>query len=234
MALEGRIIIKFLTDEGLDAHQILAKLQTHFRERVYALRTVRFCIERSAEDGKTRIASGPALDYSDTAILRIIGKSPFESARSIPHLPKISYSAVLDHLHEVLGFKSFHLRWVPHFLTHDLRQKRKDVAREMIPYIEAPFQDNWGTLITGHECWFFLSQSPRRMWAVARDDVTTIVRRDIRTAKFLFIIMWNPRGFPILNQLPDGSKMNTEYHSTNVLTPFHENFCFGGPEDRGK
>jgi ribosome modulation factor len=79
-------------------------------------------------------------------------------------------------------------------LTDDLRQKVKDIAREMIPDLEAAFQNGWRNGIAGNESWFFLSQSPRRMWSVARDDVATIVRRDIRTTKFMFTIMWNPGG----------------------------------------
>jgi hypothetical protein len=35
--LEQRIIIKFLAKENIDAHQILAKLQAHFEDKVYAL-----------------------------------------------------------------------------------------------------------------------------------------------------------------------------------------------------
>jgi hypothetical protein len=96
-------------------------------------------------------------------------------------------------------------------LTEDLSQKRKDIAREMIPSLEAAFRDGWRNLMTGDESWFFLSQSPRRMWSEARDDAAAIVRRDIRTTKFMFAIMWNPREFHVIGQLPDGSKMNNEY-----------------------
>jgi hypothetical protein len=49
----------------------------------------------------------------------------------------------------------------------------------------------------------------------------------------MFTIMWNPRGFHVINRLPDGSKMNSEYDIANVLTPLHEKFCSGGPEDCG-
>jgi hypothetical protein len=35
--LEQRIIIKFLTKENMDAHEILAKLHTHFEDKASAL-----------------------------------------------------------------------------------------------------------------------------------------------------------------------------------------------------
>jgi hypothetical protein len=53
MELEQRIIIEYLTKQGLDANQILTKLQTRFGESAYALRTVRFWIaefRRGPED----------------------------------------------------------------------------------------------------------------------------------------------------------------------------------------
>jgi transposase len=40
--LEQKIIIIFVTNENMDAHEILAKLQAHVEDKEYALRTVRF------------------------------------------------------------------------------------------------------------------------------------------------------------------------------------------------
>jgi hypothetical protein len=36
-------------------------------------------------------------------------------------------------------------------LTDDLREKRTDVAGEMIPSLEAAFQDGWRSVVTGDE-----------------------------------------------------------------------------------
>jgi hypothetical protein len=230
--------MKFLTNEGLDTHHILAKLQAHFGGRAQALSPLRFWIgevRRRREDLHDQHRAGTLpFDDIDTAILRIIGKSPFKSARCIAKSLKISLTAVLHHFHEVLEFKSFHLRWVPHLLTNDLREKRKDVAGEMIPSLEAAFQEGWRSFVTRDEPWFFLSRWPRRMWSVERDDVATIVKRDLRATKFMFTLMWNPWGFDVINQLPDCSKMNREHYMTNVLTLLHEKFCSGGPEDSGR
>jgi hypothetical protein len=106
-------------------------------------------------------------------------------------------------------------------VTDDLKQKRKDVAREVIPSLEAAFQDGWRSSATRDESWFFLLRSPRRLWSMARDDVATIARRDIRR-------------FHVINQLADCSKMNSEYYIPNVPTPLREKFYSGGPEDCGR
>jgi hypothetical protein len=72
------------------------------------------------------------------------------------------------------------------------------------------------------------------MWSVARDDVATIVRKDIRTTKLMFTMVWSPRAFHMINRLPDGRRMNSGYYITNVLRPLHEKFCSEGPEDCGR
>jgi hypothetical protein len=123
--LEPKIILKFLTKENVDAYEILAKLQAHFEDKACALRTVRFWmgeVQPGREDLHDEHRSGspslddfvrsgrPPFDHIDTGILHILGKSPFGSARSIAQTLKTSHNVVLHHLHEVLGFKSFHLR----------------------------------------------------------------------------------------------------------------------------
>jgi hypothetical protein len=112
--LEQRIIIKFPTKENMDAHKIQAKLQAHFKDKAYTLRTVRFWMEevrRAREDLRNAHRSGRSpLDHIDTQILHILGKSPFESVWSIAQTFNTSHSVVLQHLHKALSLKSFHLR----------------------------------------------------------------------------------------------------------------------------
>jgi hypothetical protein len=36
---------------------------------------------------------------------------------------------VLLHLHDSIDFRSFHLCWIPHLLTHDLREKQKKYTK---------------------------------------------------------------------------------------------------------
>jgi hypothetical protein len=81
----------------------------------------------------------------------------------------------------------------------------------MIAVLLSAQKDGWHRLVTGDELWFFLSYSLHRMWTLTRDDVASKPRPEIRTAKFMFTIMWNPLGFHVIDKLPDGVTMNANY-----------------------
>jgi hypothetical protein len=155
MEYDQRVIIKFLWEERADTHQIAAKLQEQFAEHSYQLRTVQFWIAeiwRGRQDLHDEMRSGGhPLDGLDNKILAILDKSPFESAHSIAERLFVAHSTVLQHLQEWLGFKSFHLPWVPHPLTGDLRDKRMEYTGAMLPFLHAAERDGWHHLVTGNE-----------------------------------------------------------------------------------
>jgi hypothetical protein len=106
----------------------------------------------SRQDLHDEIRAGrPPLDDIDAKILAFLSKSPFEPARSITEGLRVSGATMLNYLHLSIGFKSFHLRWVPHLLTEDLCQKRKDSARIMLRLLHAAKRDGWHHLVTGDE-----------------------------------------------------------------------------------
>jgi hypothetical protein len=108
---------------------------------------------------------------------------------------------VLQLLHESLWFKSFYLHWVPDQLTGDLREKRREHAKAMLPFLHAAELDGWHHLMTGDESWFFFNTSPRRMWTLSRDYVIAKPRLDIQSKTFMFAIIWNLSGFCIVDRL---------------------------------
>jgi hypothetical protein len=136
MEYDHRVIIKFPRNEMADARDIADVLQTQFDEHAYQFRTVQFWIAETQlghQDLHDEIRTGrPPLDDLDAKILDILDKSPFESAYSISERLLVVHPAVLLHLHGSIGFKSFHLHWVPHLLTDNLREKLKEYARAML------------------------------------------------------------------------------------------------------
>jgi hypothetical protein len=119
----------------------------------------------------------------------LLDENYFVSARSIAETLQVPDSTVLEHLYKDLGFQSFHLRWVLHLLTPELKEQRRTYATEITVLLLSAQKDDWHHLVTGNLSWFFLSYLPRQMLTLTRDDVTSKPRREIRTAKFMFTIM---------------------------------------------
>jgi hypothetical protein len=103
------------------------------------------------------------VDDLDTKILVTLDKSSFESARSIAETLRIVYLIMLLYLYDSVGLRLFHLYWVPHLLTHNLREKRKEYAKAILPFLDAAQRDSWYHLMTGDESWFCLKTLSRRV-----------------------------------------------------------------------
>jgi hypothetical protein len=70
---------------------------------------------------------------------------------------------------------------VLHLLIGELRAKRKELTGLMIPSLEAARENGWSHLVTGEESWFFPLSGPRRMWALAKDEVATKSRINVQS-----------------------------------------------------
>jgi hypothetical protein len=155
MEYDQRVIIRFLSNERIAADETTTRLRAQFAEHAYKLRTVRFWIGEvrfGRQNLHDEIRTGRLpLDDVDANILAFLNKFPFESARSISERLRISHVTVLNYLYLSIVFKSFHLLWVRHLLTEDLRQKWKDDARAMLPLLHAAQRDGWHHLVIGEE-----------------------------------------------------------------------------------
>jgi hypothetical protein len=155
MEYDQRLIIKFLGNERADARDIATRLQAQFTEHADQLQTAQFWITEiwlDRQDLHDEICTGRhPLDDLDAKILAILDKFPFKSAHSIAERLPVAYSTVLWYLLDSIGFKSFHLHWVPHILTNDLHKKRKEHARAMLPFLHVVERDDWHHLVTCDE-----------------------------------------------------------------------------------
>jgi hypothetical protein len=69
MEYDQRVIIKFLSNEGADARQIVTRLQGQFSEHFHRLRTVKFWIAISGAAVKTCMMKFAAYDLIWTILI---------------------------------------------------------------------------------------------------------------------------------------------------------------------
>jgi hypothetical protein len=220
------MIIKFLLNERADVHDIADRLQTQFSEHIYQFQTAQFWIPEvrfGCQYLHDEIGTGrPSLDDLDAKILAILAKSPSEPARSIVGTLHIADSTAFLHLHDSLGFRSFHLHWVPYLLTYNLRGKRKEYAKAILQVLSAAECDSWDYLVTGDESWFCLNISSSRTWTLSRDHLVTKSRLDIQSKTIVSAIVWNPNSFSVFETLPNEIKMSSDYFMRNTFIPFEQ------------
>jgi hypothetical protein len=189
------MIIRFLDNEGAYAHDITQRLQAWFAEDAYTFRMVQFWIGevyRGNQDVHDQICIGsPLLDHLNAKILAILDKFSFRSARSIAGTLRVGLITVLQRLHDFIGFRSFHLHWVPHIFAVGFCEKQIEYAQAMLPFWHAAERNGWHHLVTGDELWSFLDTSSRRIWTLSRYNVITKPRHDIQSEKCMFTIREN-------------------------------------------
>jgi hypothetical protein len=72
------------------------------------------------------------------------------------------------------------------------------------------------------------------MWTLSRDDIATKPKQDIRPQKVMFTVIWNPLGFQVVDQLPTGTKMNSNYFATNIIEPLKQKIFPNGRKPHAK
>jgi hypothetical protein len=185
MEYDQRVIIRFLWNEGIDVDKITHRIHAQFGEYVHKLQTVRFWIAEVRlvhQDLHNESCAGILpLDDLDAKILVILNKSFFEPTSSIVEIRHVAHSIVFLQLYDSIGFRSFHLHWVPHLLKHYLLEKRKEHEKAMLPFLHAAERDGWHHLVIGEESWFFMNTSSGCVWTLSRDDVVTKPGLDIQS-----------------------------------------------------
>jgi hypothetical protein len=95
----------------------------------------------------------------------------------------------LNRLHNSLGMKNFHVRWVAHQLTSELHVTRLTKCREVLPMLEILQKNDFRKVATGDESWFSFEMGHSAHWSVCRDDAAGKANRTIGTPKFMLTLM---------------------------------------------
>jgi hypothetical protein len=132
------------------------------------------------------------------------------------HLPP---TTVYRRLRDTLGFTVRHLRWVPHILSDQQKQRRVECSRELLTLLESQQRRDWQDIVTLDESWFYFTTDHEQIWLPSEGRVPERERKMIQSPKLMLTIAWNPAGFHVIAFLPKGCKFNAQYYISEVLDP---------------
>jgi histone-lysine N-methyltransferase SETMAR len=167
-------------------------------------------------------------------MLARLESEPFQSAYSLAEVLGVSHAIVLNHLHNSLGMKNFHVRWVPHWLTSDLQANRPPTCRELLPMLEALQKQNFRKCVTEDDSWFYPETRHSAQWSVCHDDVATKTKPTIGTPKFMLTAMWGRKGFHVMGLMTLQNQFNSQYFAEHIMAPFVQKISLHGRNRRAR
>jgi hypothetical protein len=112
----------------------------------------------------------PPINCLDLQILSSLRKQPFHSAYSLPAILNVLLTIILNHLRDSLHLKCFHLRWITHQLTGQLRATRVQKCEELLPLLESMAANKFRTIVMSDESWFTLESQHSAKWSIHREE----------------------------------------------------------------
>ena len=224
--------------EGFSGVQIHKKLIELFKEKAPAystvtrhIRALSFNSTLKVDENITTEKWNPTIAYK---ISNFLDFYPNSSVRYLSSHLNIPPTTVYRYLTEVLKFKCFHLRWIPHPLTENIRSKRIETSKQLLAELMKAEKNGFHFFVTGDESWFAYEYRPRTQWVKPGENPQTRVSKSLLTAKIMITIFWNKTGIQVLDALDEGMRMNSSYFIQNVLIPLTETKLFNDAKKQKK
>jgi transposase len=171
--MEQRAVVRFYTLKGVKSKKICMKLTAVYGTESLALATVkkwRLRFSQGRRDLFDDPRSGRPLTHDlSQAISSMLEERPFSSCKMLCRHFRIGKAMCLRILHDSLGLKKLHLRWVPHTLSANQKSERVTYSRLLAKALEKEQPNKFQRVITGDESWFFLYYPHDSACAASRD-----------------------------------------------------------------
>mgnify|MGYP001073832873 CR=1 FL=1 len=218
---EQRIVIKFFYLKGLGYKKTHQELEEVLHESAISLSTVKRWIQRFKSGDLTcqdlERSGRPQIDLSES-ILAILNDFPFASAKYISKRLYCSTNTIISNLENNLGYKRFIRRWVPHELTEENKIERVQKSKELLAILLEHQKNNFCTIITLDESWFYFEYQARAMYASSSKKVPPRTSHNMSSKKCMLTIAFSGDRLYCIDSLPKGTKFNQEYFIDNVLS----------------
>lgn len=222
MDVEQRYAIQFLLRKNLSSQEIVSEIKETYGEASYSQSSIYFWI-KEIKLGRAKLENlsspgKPIDDHIDYHIIYELETNPFASARMIARRLRIAVSTVTEHLHNSLGMKNIHFRWIPHRLNSSQKKKRVTLSKQILQFLEKAKKNKYVFILTGDESWFDYSYNYKQKWVLENDDNGDFTIPSDIQKKTMFTCFFNGSGLQFIDIKPPSVKINASYFVDRVLT----------------
>lgn len=219
-----RIIIKFLTNEGVKPSEIFTRLKAQFgdatlsQNRVYTwVREFRDGRERVENESHDRRPRTSLTNDNIRAVRELIEGDRRLTIEQIVSEVGISYGSVQSIITDQLGFRKISARWVPRLLTENQKQVRSEICERHLHRFQQEGEVFLRRIVTCDETWVhhYTPESKMASKEWRRKDEGCPVKAKTRPSagKVLATVFFDSRGILLIDFLHDQRTVNAVYYS---------------------
>lgn len=217
--------------DGNDAAEIHRMLVNAEGDKALSKRTIYRWIE-AFDLGQSTIQDAPRSGRPRDAVLPsnvniiedLIKDDPHITVRELQEIVPIGLARIDIILHSELALRKVCAKFVPHALTDENKQKRVELSKELLEYLESGFNN----IITGDETWFHFytmkSKTANKVWVKPGDSRPQIPRTVQNSKKRMFCVFFSVDGIVTTIVVDKGKTVTGDFYKSDVLPKVFKKF----------
>ena len=114
-----------------------------------------------------------------------------------------------------------HTKWVPHILTDKQKMERVRCSKLILSALRRSNRDH--LIVTGDETWVYFDNPPSTEWVGPGGSPTKRCKIGITNRKLMMTVFFSGAGMELVDYLPEGKTIDSEYFCSVVLTTLKDN-----------
>lgn len=224
-SVEQRIIIKFLTNEGVNSTEILTRLRAQYGDQCLSKSRV-FEWSKSFRDGRTHVANEPHVRRAATSVNReneekvnaLIQEDRRVTVRQISQNLQISVGSVEEIIKNKLEYRKVSARWIPRLLTEEHKLNRLQITSSLLQRYEREADEFLDSIVITDETWvhYFTPESKRAsmQWRHTTSPKPKKAKTVSSADKVMATFFWDSQGVLFVDFLTERRTINADYYLT--------------------
>ena len=192
-----------------------------FGPHLYSYSAITYTLHKLSFGAEKEPSPNEEEDYAHQQRINLIQSSledyPFSSINQLAQNTGIPKTSVYRIVTGDLGYVLKHLKWIPYDLNSSQKLARVNLSKSLLTILQQERRNNYYSIITGDESWFYLSTNHEAQWLPPGKEVSKRERKMVTSKKIMLSIFWNPEGFHLVKVVPEDTVFDKHYFINEIL-----------------